>query len=337
MPLLGPVAKTFRHPVTEAIARSCLATILVGAATSAAGAQATDWPTRSVTMVIGFAAGGNSDVLARLLIGRMTEQLRQPFVIEPRVGGGGVVAMRSIAQAEPDGYTLFFAAAPQIGVTPQIQKLGFDPMTELAPVSAFATGPFILVVNASTPVSSVSEFVDLAKTRKLNYGTGGAGSNSHLTTALFLKRAGVEGTNIPFRGTGPAMAALLGGQIDFMFGNASDVMPHAESGKLKILGVAAAQRMKQLPNVPTINETYPNTAMPSWNGVMAPARTPKPIIDKVAAQVIAAAKDPAIVEKLARLGLEPDGNTPAEFVAQIKREQPQFDAAIAAAGLQQQQ
>jgi tripartite-type tricarboxylate transporter receptor subunit TctC len=335
MPLFGTMA-TFQW-LFAAGARWCAAGILVFATTLAASAQSVDWPTRAVTMVIGFAAGGNSDVLARLLTGRMTEQLHQPFVIEPRVGGGGVVAMRSIAQAEPDGYTLFFAAAPQVGVTPYVQKLGFDPLKELVPVSAFATGPFILVVNASTPVSSVAEFVALAKTRKLNYGTGGAGSNSHLSTALFLKRAGVEATNIPFRGTGPAMTALLGGQIDFMFGNASDVMPFADSGKLKILGVAAAQRLKQLPNVPTIGETYPNTAMPSWNGVMAPARTPKPVVDKIAAQVIAAAKDPAIVEKLARLGLEPDGNTPEQFISQIKREQPQFDAAIAAAGLQQQQ
>jgi len=336
MLLLGTMARTFCCPNVQGMARWAIMAVLATAWAPAARAQAADWPTRPVMMVIGFAAGGNSDVLARLLTGRMTEQLHQPFVIEPRVGGGGVVAMRSIGQAAPDGYTLFFAAAPQIGVTPHVQKLGFDPLTELVPVSAFATGPFILVVNASTPVSSVADFVALAKTRKLNYGTGGAGSNSHLSTALFLKRAGVEGINIPFRGTGPAMTALLGGQIDFMFGNASDVMPHADSGKLKILGVAAAQRMKQLPNVPTIGETYPNTAMPSWNGVMAPAKTPKPILDKVAAQVIAAAKDPAIVEKLARFGLEPDGNTPEEFMAQIKREQPQFDAAIEAAGLKPQ-
>ncbi len=289
-----------------------------------------------MTTVIGFAAGGNSDVLARLLTTHMAEQLKQAFVIEPRVGGGGVVAMRSVGQAEPDGYTLFFAAAPQIGVAPNIQKLNFDPRKELAPVSAFATGPFLLVVNSSTPVRTLAEFVSLAKSRTLNYGTGGAGSNSHLTSVLFASRAGFEATNIPFRGTGPGMAALLGGQIDFMFGNASDVVPNADNGRLRIIAVAAEKRMKQLPDVPTVSETYPNTAMPSWNGVMVPARTPKPIIDKIAAQVIAAAHDPDIIDKLAKLGLEPDGNTPEEFVAQIKREQPQFDAAIAAAGLKPQ-
>jgi tripartite-type tricarboxylate transporter receptor subunit TctC len=333
---LPGTARTFRHRFVQRMAQWAIAIVLAPTLAPGAHAQTADWPTRAVTMVIGFAAGGNSDVLARLLIGRMTEKLHQPFVVEPRVGGAGLVAMRSVAQAEPDGYTVFFAAAPQIGVTPNIQKIGFEPLKELVPVSAFATGPFILVVNATSPVSTVAEFVALAKTQKLNYGSGGAGSNAHLSAALFLQRAGIEGTNIPYRGTGPAMTALLGGQIDFMFGNASDVMPFADSGKLKILGVAAAQRMKQLPNVPTISETYPNSAMPSWNGVMAPAKTPKPIIDKIAAQVIAAAKDPAIVEKLARLGLEPDGNTPEEFMAQINREQPQFDAAIEAAGLKPQ-
>jgi tripartite-type tricarboxylate transporter receptor subunit TctC len=305
-------------------------------APSAAHAQATDWPSRTVTTVIGFAAGGNSDVLARLLTHRMAEQLKQPFIVEPRVGGGGVVAMRSVGQAAPDGYTIFFAAAPQIGLVPNIQKLNFDPSKELAPVSAFATGPFLLAVNAETPVKTVAEFVTLAKSRKLTFGTGGAGSNSHLTAVLFASRAGVEVTHIPFRSTGPAMTALIGGQIDFMFGNASDVVPQADNGKIRIIAVAAERRMKQLPDVPTVSETYPNTAMPSWNGVMVPSRTPKPIIDKIAAQVIAAARDPDMVDKLAKLGLEPDGNTPEEFAAQIKREQPRFDEAIKAAGLKQE-
>jgi len=299
-------------------------------------AQGTDWPTRTVTMVTGYAAGGNSDVLARLLTNRMAEQLKQPFVIESRVGGGGAVAMRSVGQANPDGYTLFFAAAPQIGVVPHIQKLGFEPLEILTPISVFATGPFLLTVNASTPVNTVPEFAKWAKGRSLSYGSGGAGSNAHLTAAVFLKRAGLEGTNVPFRGSGSAMTALIAGQIDFVFGNASDVVPFVDGGKLKVIGVAAEQRMKQLPNVPTIGETYPNLAMPSWNGVMAPAKTPRPIVDKIAGQVIAAAKDPEIVDKLYKLGLEPNGTSPEAFAAQIKREQPQFDDGIKAAGLVQQ-
>jgi tripartite-type tricarboxylate transporter receptor subunit TctC len=287
-------------------------------------------------MVIGFGLGGNSDVLARLLTHRMTEQLKQPFVIESRVGGGGAVAMRSVGQAGPDGYTLFFAAAPQIGVVPQIQTLGFDPLEILTPVSVFATGPFLLTINASTPVNTVPEFVKWAKGRNLNFGSGGAGSNAHLTAAVFLQRAALDGTNVPFRGSGNAMTALLAGQIDFVFGNASDVMPFVDGGKVKVIGVAAEQRIRQLPDVPTIGEIYPRLAMPSWNGVMAPAQTPRPIIDEVAAQVIAAARDPDIVDKLYKLGLEPNGTTPEEFAAQIKHEQPQFDEGVKAAGLKQQ-
>jgi len=305
-------------------------------AVSSAHAQPTNWPTRTVITVIGFAVGGNSDVLARLLTNRMAAQLKQPFVVEPRVGGSGVVAMRSVGQAEPDGYTIFFAAAPQIGVVPKIQKLTFDPMKELMPVSAFATGPFLLVVNAATPARTLAEFIELAKKRKLNYGTGGPGSNAHLSAAFFASRAGIDVLHIPFRGSGPATTALIGGEIDFMFGNASDVVPQVDTGRLRILAVMAEKRMKQLPDVPTVNETYPNTVVPTWNGVMVPARTPKPIIDKIAAQVIEASRDPDIVEKLARLGLESNGNSPEDFAAQIKREQPQFDAAIEAAGLQQQ-
>jgi tripartite-type tricarboxylate transporter receptor subunit TctC len=301
-----------------------------------ASAQGTDWPARTVTVVTGYAAGGNSDVLARLLTNRMQDQLKQPFVIESRVGGGGAVAMRSVGQASPDGYTLFFAAAPQIGVVPQIQKLGFNPLEILTPVSVFATGPFLLTVNASTPVNSVPEFVKWAKGRSLSYGSGGAGSNAHLTAAVFLKRAGLEGTNVPFRGSGSAMTALIAGQIDLVFGNASDVVPFVDGGQLKVVAVAAERRMKQLPDIPTIGETYPRLAMPSWNGVMAPAKTPRPVVDKIADQVIAAAKDPDVADKLYKLGLEPNGTSPEAFAAQIEREQPQFDDGVKAAGLVQQ-
>jgi len=309
---------------------------LTFSAAAIAQAQVADWPTRTVTTVTGFAPGGNSDVLARLLTNRMAEQFKQPFVVEGRVGASGAVAMRYVGQSEPDGYTLFFAAAPQIGVLPYIQKLSFEPLKILTPVSVFATGPFLLVVNASAPVSTVAEFIQWAKTHKLNYATGGAGSNAHLTAAVFFSRIGAEALNIPFRGSGASMVALISNQVDFTFGNASDVMPYVDSGKVKILGVAADHRMKQLPDVPTISETVPGPPMPSWNGVMVPAKTPKPIVDKIAAQVIAAAKDPAIVEKLMLLGLEPNGTTPEEFAAQIQHEQPEFDAAIAAAGLKQQ-
>jgi tripartite-type tricarboxylate transporter receptor subunit TctC len=218
---------------------------------------------------------------------------------------------------------------------PRIQKVNYDPLKDLVPVSVFGTGPFILAINAGIPAKTMQEFVTYGKGKKLNYGSGGTGSIGHLSGALFVARAGLDSVHVPFKGGGPAMQALVGGQIDMYFGNASEIIPHAESGKVRILGVATDKRMPQLPDVPTISELYPNFALNSWNGFMAPAKTPKPIVDKLAEQVIAAARDPAIIAQLTKLGIQPNGTAPKEFAAQIAREQPQFDAAIKAANMTQ--
>jgi tripartite-type tricarboxylate transporter receptor subunit TctC len=298
-------------------------------------AQTTDWPTKTVTVVVPFAAGGNTDVMARMASSHLAADLKQSFVVENRVGAAGAVAAAYVAQAAPDGYTLLFGAAPQIAVVPRIQKVNYDPLKDLVPVSVFGTGPFILAINAGIPAKTMQEFVAYGKGRKLNYGSGGTGSIGHLSGALFVARAGLDSVHVPFKGGGPAMQALVGGQIDMYFGNASEIIPHAQSGKVRILGVATDKRMPQLPNVPTISELYPNFALNSWNGFLVPANTPQAIIDKLAQHVIAAARDPAIVAQLTKLGIEPNGTTPKEFAAQIAREQPQFDAAIKAANLKQ--
>ena len=300
----------------------------------AALAQATDWPAKPVTVVVGYAAGGNTDVMARMASKKLTEDLKQSFVVENRIGAGGALAAAYAAQAAPDGYTLFFAAAPQIAIVPQLQKVNYDPKNDFTPVSVFGTGPFILGINSSIPAKTIAEFVAYAKTRKINYGSSGAGSVAHLAGALFVNRAGLDAVHVPFRGSGQVTAALLGGQIDMFFGNASDLVPQAENGKVTLLAVATPQRMKQLPNVPTLGETYPSTSLESWNGFLVPTRTPPEIIDKLAKQVIAAAKDPATIAQLNALGIEANGTTPEEFAAQINREQPEFDDAIKAAKLQ---
>jgi len=313
---------------------------VLGAALAAAAlfatisAQAIDWPAKPVTVVVGYAAGGNTDVMARMASRSLSESLNQNFVVENRIGAGGALAAAYVAQAAPDGYTLFFAASPQIAIVPQLQKVNYDPKKDFVPVSVFGTGPFILGISASIPAKTIAEFVYYAKTRKINYGSSGVGSIAHLSAALFLARAGIEGVHVPFRGSGQVTAALLGGQIDMFFGNASDLVPQAESGKLTILGVATPRRMKQLPNVATISETYPDMSLPSWNGFLVPAKTPPAIIDKLAKHVIAAAQDPGNVGQLTALGIEPGGTTPEEFVALINKEQPYFDAAIRAANLQ---
>lgn len=302
-------------------------------ASTSAHAQATDWPSKPVNVIVGYAAGGNTDVMARMASKSLTEDLKQSFVVDNRIGAGGAIAAAYVAQAAPDGYTLFFAASPQIAIVPQVQKVNYDPRKDFAPVSIFGTGPFILGISSAIPARTLAEFVAYAKTRKINYGSSGAGSVAHLAAALLASRAGFDAVHIPFRGSGQVTGALLGGQIDMFFGNASDLVPQAENGKLTILAVATPQRMRQLPNVPTIGETYRDFSLASWNGFLVPVKTPPEIIDKLAKHVIAGARDPANVAQLTALGIEPNGTTPEQFRAQIEAEQPQFDAAIKAANL----
>jgi tripartite-type tricarboxylate transporter receptor subunit TctC len=313
--------------------RRHLALLVVAAALLAAPGAAQEWPIKAVSVVVPFDPGGNTDVMARMASARLAAELKQPFVVENRVGAAGAIAATHVAQAAPDGYTLLFGAAPQFAVVPKIQKVNYDPVNGFVPISIFGTGPFILAINAAIPARTIEEFAVYGKGRQLNYGSGGVGSIGHLSGALLVARAGLDAVHVPFRGGAPALQALLAGQVDMYFGNASELIPHADGGKIRILGAATDRRMAQLPAVPTISEVYANFALSSWNGFLAPARTPPAIVERLAKLVIAAAREPAITEQLGRLGITPNGTTPQEFVAQIAREQPQFDAAIAAARL----
>jgi tripartite-type tricarboxylate transporter receptor subunit TctC len=320
-------------PLVEQAALGFALLVVAPLASAPAHAQATDWPNRPVTVVVGFAAGGNTDVMARMASKTLTEELKQSFVVDNKIGAGGALAAAYAAQAAPDGYTLFFAASPQIAILPQVQKVNYDPKKDFVPVSAFGTGPFILGIRSSIPAKTLAEFIAYAKTRKINYGSSGAGSVAHLAAALLVSRAGLDAVHVPFRGSGQVTAALIGEQIDMFFGNASDLVPQAESGKVRLLAVATPKRMTQLPDIPTINETYPGISLASWNGFLAPAKTPPEIVNKLAKHVIAAARDPGNVTQLKALGIEPNGTTPEELAALIDAEQPAFDAAIKAANL----
>jgi tripartite-type tricarboxylate transporter receptor subunit TctC len=317
-----------------AACRNALAALVL-AATGAATASAAEWPTRTVTVVVPYAAGGNTDIMARMASQKLAEAFGQSFIVDNRVGAGGALAAAYVAQAAPDGYTLFFAASPVIAVLPKIQKVAFDPRKDFVPVSVFGTGPFVLAIAGMIPAHTIPDFVAYGKAHPLTYGSGGTGSLGHLAGALFLARAGLDAVHVPFRGGGPAMTALLGAQVDMYFGNASEIVPAAGNNTIRILGVATDTRMRQLPQTPTVSEFYPDFALSSWNGFMAPAKTPREIVDKIAAQVVAAAHDPGIIARLADLGIEANGTTPDAFAAQIAREQPQFDLAIKAAKLEQ--
>ena len=215
------------------------------------------WPTKPITTIVGFAAGGNTDLMARIATQRLSEHLRQTVVVDNRAGAGGTLAASYVARATPDGYTLMFAASPQIGVVPLLQRVKYDPVKDFVPISSFGSGPYVMAIRSSIPAKSVGEFVDHARRNPITFGSGGVGTIAHLTTSLFLSRLGLEGVHVPFRGSGLTATALVGGQIDMFFANASDIVSYANDGRVKLIAVAAEKRLKQLPDVPTFSESYP--------------------------------------------------------------------------------
>ncbi|HYL25945.1 MAG TPA: tripartite tricarboxylate transporter substrate binding protein [Burkholderiales bacterium] len=315
----------------DARLRRALALVL---ALGASGALAQSWPQRPVHVIVPFVAGGNTDSQARIVTERLNELLGQPFVVENKVGAGGAIAAEFVAKSAPDGYTLFFAASPQFSL-PLLQKVNFDPYKDFAPISIVGTNPFVLGVHISVPATTLKEFVDYVKAHpgELNYASAGAGTTTHLTAALFLARAGLQMTHVPYKGGAPAVADLVGGQVQMYFGNASELIQHSQSGKIRLLAVSSAKRTPQLPDVPAIAESYPGFATGTWNGFLAPTGTPQSIIDRLAHTVAKVVREPVTAERLRKIGVEPLGNTPAAFAALVQREAPIWRDAVQAAGI----
>ena len=303
-------------------------------ALGASSALAQSWPQRPVHVIVPFVAGGNTDSQARIVTERLNELLGQPFVVENKVGAGGAIAAEYVVKSAPDGYTLFFGGSPQFSL-PLVQKVNYDPYKDFAPVSIVGTNAFELGVHVSVPANTVKQFVDYAKSHpgQLNYASAGAGTITHLTATLFLTRAGLQMTHVPYKGGAQAVADLVGGQVQMYFGNASELIPHSQGGKVRLLAVSSAKRAPQLPDVPAIAETYPGFATGTWNGFLAPTGTPRAIIDRLAQEVAKVVREPATAERLRKIGVEPLGNTPAEFAALVQREAPIWADAVKAAGI----
>jgi tripartite-type tricarboxylate transporter receptor subunit TctC len=313
------------------LAAACFAGL--GAVVAPATAQ--EWPTRPVTIVVPFPAGGNTDTMARLAADYLSRSLGQNFIVENRPTAGGVVASAQVARSDPDGSTLFFASAGQLIILPMMQKVNYDPEKDFLPVSIFGTGPFILGVRATLPVKTVQEFITFAKGHKdkLNVASAGTGSIGHLSAALFGKKAGVDFVFVPYKGGGPAMQALLNHETDLYFGNASELLQHVDGGRIRVLAVSSEKPMPQLPNVPPVASIFPGFKTSSWNGFFVPAGTSPAIVARLEAQVAAAAKDPTIRSRLEALGIEPVGSTAKEFAATIESDRPTYREAVDAAGL----
>lgn len=294
------------------------------------------WPQRPVKVIVAFAPGGNSDAIARIVCQRLGEALGQAFVIENRPGGGGTLGAEAVARSAPDGYTLFVAATPQMAVTPAIQKVSYDPIKDFAPISNIGSNPFVLTVNAKLPIKTLADFVAYVKARpgKVTFGSGGVGTLNHLSMTLFAKRAGIELIHVPYKGGGPAMTDLIGGQINAMFANLSDALGQAGAGSVRLLAMSSDKRVAQAPDVPTVSEAgYPNFRTITSNGLVAPAGTPKEIIARVAAEVARAAKDPAFIKLLGNIGVTAIGDTPEEYGATLKEDVAQWAEAVKLAGV----
>jgi tripartite-type tricarboxylate transporter receptor subunit TctC len=317
------------------IRKVLLASLTLIAATVAT-THAQDWPQqRPVKIIVPFAPGGNADGMARIVSARFHEVFGQQFVVENRTGAGGAIAVEGVARAPADGYTLLWGVQPQIVILPAMTKVPYDPVKDLVPISVLGTNPFVLVVNGKLPVKTVAEFVAWVRAQpaKLGYGSSGLGSVAQLAMALFLKRADLDMTAVHYRGNAPALADVVAGHVPAMFSSLADALPQIASGNVRALAVSGGKRASQLPTVPTVAEAgYSGYSVVTWNGLMAPAGTPRPIVDRIAAEFARAVKEPAFAERLTAYGVDPLGNTSAEFAALIAAEIPLWIEAVNLAG-----
>ncbi len=311
--------------------------IAVGCAVAASVLQAQTWPQRPVKVIVPFTAGGHTDTQARIISERLSVAFGQQFLVENRVGASGAIAAEFVAKSTADGYTLFFAATTQFSILPLVQKVNYDPLKDFAPISILGTNPLVLGVHISVPAKTLKEFIEYVKAHpgELSYSSGGTGSTAHLSAALFASRAGLKMTHIPYKGA-QAVTDVVGGQVQMSFGNTSDMIQHSKSGKIRMLAVTGEKRMPQLPDLPALAEFYPGFRTIVWNGLLAPAATPRQIIDRVAQEVAKAAREPGIIERLNKMGIDALGNTPAEFAARIRSEVPLWRDAVNAAGIKQE-
>ncbi|MEX1165906.1 MAG: tripartite tricarboxylate transporter substrate binding protein, partial [Hydrogenophaga sp.] len=316
-------------PTTRRRAVYFLASTLAGLAMSNGALAQADWPSKPVRIVVPFAAGGTTDILARVLAPELSKALGQPFIIENKGGAGGNIGAEAVARSPGDGYTILMGTVGTHGINKSLySKLPYDPQKDFAPITLVAGVPNVMVMNAkraqSLGIHTVPDFVRYAKANpgKLNMASSGNGTSIHLAGELFKARNGVFITHIPYRGSAPAIADLLGGATDVMFDNLPSAMPHIQQGGLKAFAVTSAVRSASLPDLPTIAEAaaLPGFEASSWFGLLAPAGTPSAVVSRLQEETAKALNLPAVKERLLALGAIPSGNTPAEFTQQIAAE-----------------
>jgi tripartite-type tricarboxylate transporter receptor subunit TctC len=294
------------------------------------------YPVKPVRLVVPFVPGGPTDIQGRMLADKLTQRLGQQVIVDNRGGAGGNIGMEVTAKAPADGYTLVIATVGTWAVNPYLYKLPYDVMKDFAPVTQISTSPGVLIVHPSVPVKSVKELIALAKKRPgdLNYGSSGVGGFGHISGELFALMTGTKMTHIPYKSSAPSLTDLIGGQIQVLFNNAISTVPHVKAGKVRALATTGAKRLSVLPDLPTVAESgVPGYENSSWSAVAAPARTPRPVIERLHTELSAILKLPDIQEKHAGVGADIVGGTPEQFHAYLKSELAKFSKLVKEAGI----
>jgi len=309
------------------------ATALLQAASAAAQA----WPAKPIRLVVPFPPGGSTDIVARIVSQKLAERLGQSIVIENRGGAGGTLGTAVAAKAAPDGYTLTVASTSTHVVAPSVYtRLDYDPARDFAPISLMAVSPYLLVVTPALPAKTLQELVALAKKQpgKLNYASAGVGSTTHLAMEMLKSVSGTFMLHIPYNGNGPAGTALIGAQVEVLFGSLPALLPHAKSGRARALAVGTPKRSPSLPDVPTVAESgYPGFDASLWLAIMAPAGTPQPILERLNREIVALIGAADTREALDKAGAEPLTSTPAELAAMIRDGVPKYATIVKTAGV----
>ena len=291
------------------------------------------WPERPNTIVVPAAAGGTTDIAARVLAERMGKDLGTAIVVENKGGGGGSIGTAQVARAKPDGHTLLMGNIGPVAINFSLYKQLSYKESDLRGITNVISVPNILVVHADSPVRSVQDLIGLAKTRRLNVSTSGVGQSPHMSSEMFRQKAGIDVTLVPFPGAAPAVTALLGQQVDFMIDNLPSSMPHIKAGKFRALAITSGTRSAQLPDVPTMTEVGVPMQVTAWFGLLAPAGTPDAVVERLQQSARKAMQTPDVRQRFADLGGVPGGETPAEYDAFIAQERKSWAQIVKAAGL----